>query len=61
MTVLLDAMFRKSITNAIPEIIGMLSHRDLNVRRSGADALSKLSEQGNISSFLTWILLKDYS
>ena len=53
MTILLDAEFRELVRHAIPQVIALLSHRELNVRRVGADALSKLSEQGNISSFLT--------
>ena len=48
MTILLDVEFRKSMTHAIPEIIDILWHRELNVRRAGADVLSKLSEHGNI-------------
>ena len=58
MTSLLDAEIRELVTVAVQtqsilQIIPLLSHRELNVRRAGADALSKLSEQGNISSFLT--------
>ena len=45
--------FRESIRPAIPEIIDLLSHSEENVRRAGVDILSKLSKQGNISSFLT--------
>ena len=44
-------MFRELIRPAVPQIIDLLSHRELNVRMAGADALSKLSEQGNISQF----------
>ena len=50
---MLVAEFRESIRHATPPIIGLLSHSELNVRKAGADALSKLSEQGDISSFLT--------
>jgi hypothetical protein len=53
MTILLDAEFRELINRAIPEIIALFSHRDLNVRRACANAFSILSEQGNISNFLT--------
>ena len=47
----LVAEFRESISPAIPEIIPLLSHSDLNVRRVAADALSKLSEQGKVYIF----------
>ena len=50
MTILLDAEFRELVRNAIPEIVNLLWHSELNVRSTGADALLKLSEQGNISS-----------
>ena len=50
MTILLDVMFRASITNAIPKIIDLLSHRELNVRTVGTDALSKL--------FKSWSYIK---
>ena len=53
MTILLDAEFRELVREAIPQIISLLSHGELNVRRAGADTLLELSEQGNISSFLT--------
>ena len=53
MTTLLDAEFRELVRDAIPQIIDLLSDSELNVRRAGADALSKLSDEGNISSFLT--------
>ena len=53
MTILLDAEFRELVRHAIPQIIDLLWHEELNVRGAGAEALSKLSEQGNISSFLT--------
>ena len=49
----LVAEFRESIMPAIPEIISLLSDSDLSVRMAGADALSELSEQGNVSKFLT--------
>ena len=47
----LVAEFRESISPAIPEIIPLLSHSDLNVRRVAADALSKLSEQKKVYIF----------
>jgi HEAT repeat protein len=40
------AEFRGSIATSIPHIINLLNNRDSNVRRAGAEALSKLSEQG---------------
>ena len=49
----LVAEFRVTIEPVIPEITDLLSHGELNVRRAGADALSRLSEHGNILSFLT--------
>ena len=42
--------FRESIRQSIPQIIALLSDWGGG---AGADALSKLSEQGDISSFLT--------
>ena len=42
------AEFRESIGHAIPEIVSLLSDGDWNVRIAGADALSKLSEQGKV-------------
>ena len=50
------AEFRESIRLAIPMIALLLRHGELDVRRAGTDALSKLSEQGSISSFLTFKL-----
>ena len=47
------AEFRESIRPAIPRIIDLLSHGELNVRGAAADALSKLSEHGKVSKFLT--------
>ena len=51
----LAAEFRELIRPAIPQIISLLSDIDLDVRRVGADALVKLSEQGElkISNILT--------
>jgi len=40
--------FRESIQPAIPHIISLLSHKTSYARKAGADALSKLSEQGNV-------------
>ena len=48
----LVAEFGESIRPAISQIIGLLSHSESNVRRAGADALSKFSEQGKVSKFL---------
>ena len=42
---------------AIPQIIAFLGDSELDVRRVGADALVKLSEQGKISIFLSGVLL----
>ena len=50
---ILAAEFRESLGQAIPQIITLLSHREWYVRQAGADALSKLSEQGKVSNFLT--------
>ena len=47
----LVAEFLESIKPAILAIIDLLSHRELNGHSVAADALSKFSEQGNISSF----------
>lgn len=49
----LVAVFQMSIRPAIPQIIAFLGHSEFYVCGAGADALSKLSEQGDISSFLT--------
>ena len=49
----LVAEFWESIMPAISKIIALLSHRNLEVRRAGVNALLKLAKQGNISSFLT--------
>ena len=56
----LAAEFRESIKLAIPKIIDLLWHVEPNVCKVGADALSKLSKQGKILSFLTWPLLIYY-
>ena len=42
------AEYRESIRPAIPQIISLLSNSDSDVRRTGADALSKLSGHGKI-------------
>lgn len=47
---ILLAEFRESITYAIPKIIALLSLSELNVQRSAADALSKLSGKGDVLS-----------
>ena len=46
----LVAEYQESIILAIPQIIGFLSDSDWNLRKAGADALSKLSEQGKVSN-----------
>ena len=51
MTILLDAEFRGLVRDAIPEIIDLLWHDEEDVRSASSEALLKLSEQGNISSF----------
>ena len=43
------AEFRESIRRAISEIVSLLSDGESDVRRAGADALAKLSEQGKRS------------
>ena len=53
----LVAEFRDSIKPAVPQIVSFLSNDNQNVRIAGADALSKLSEQGNVSKFPTRTLL----
>ena len=47
----LVADFRDVIEPASRQIIALLSHSDLKVRRTGADALSNLSGHGNPSIF----------
>ena len=47
----LVAEFREAIRHHIPQIIALLSHGEWDVRGVGAGALSKLSEQGNVTSF----------
>lgn len=49
--VLVLAEFREPIRHAIPEIIDLLWDKELNIRRAGADALSKLLEHGKVSTF----------
>ena len=44
----LVAKYRESIMIAIPQIIALLSDKMTYVREAGADALSKLSEQGEV-------------
>ena len=56
MTILLDAEFRGLVKDAIPEIIDLLWHSEEDVRRASTDALLKLSEQGNISSYYPIVL-----
>ena len=47
----LVADFRESIRRAIPQIVSLLSDGESDVRWAGADALSKLSEQGKVLNF----------
>ena len=42
------AEFQESIQPAIPKIVSLLSDDQWDVRIAGADALSKLSEQGKV-------------
>ena len=51
------AEFRELVEPVIPHIIALLGDKERNVRKAGADALSKLSEQGKVSNFLSWTLL----
>ena len=53
----LVAEFRKSIKSAIPQMITLLKIEDSDVRKVVANALAKLSEQGKVSNYLTWMLL----
>jgi len=48
------AEFRESIRLVIPQIVPLLEDSKWYVRRAGAQALSKLSEQGKISAILIW-------
>ena len=45
----LVAEFRETIKLAIPQIIALLSDRELDVCRAGVDALLIFSEQGKVS------------
>ena len=47
----LVAKFQKSIGAAIPQIIALLGDSERDVRKAGADAFSKLSEQGKYRIF----------
>ena len=47
----LVAEFRESIRHAIPQIVSLLTNGERNARIAGADALSKLSEQGKVYIF----------
>ena len=47
------AEFRESIRPAIPQIISLLSHGELNVCLVAAESLSKFSEQGEVKKLLT--------
>jgi len=46
------AEFRESIRPAITQIIAFLSDNNWDVRAAGADVLSKLSKQGEMSKLL---------
>jgi len=48
----IKAELHESIKPTIPKIIALLSDSKWYVRRVGADALSKLSEQGQTYNFL---------
>jgi HEAT repeat protein len=48
------AAFQESIGLAVPQVIALLRDNDCNVRRAGANALGKFSEQGKISNVLVW-------
>jgi HEAT repeat protein len=43
------AEFRESIRASIPQVVDLLRDNDMFVGWAGAEALAKLSEQGNIS------------
>ena len=47
----LVAVIQEAIRHCIPQIIDFMWNRNLFVRRAGADALLKLSEQGNVLIF----------
>jgi HEAT repeat protein len=51
------AEFRESIGSTIPQIITFLSDSDSNIRLAGAEALSKLSEQGKNNKYSSLALL----
>jgi hypothetical protein len=48
------AAFQESIGLAVSQVIALLSHNNGYVRIAGADALGKLSEQGEILNDLVW-------
>jgi len=52
-TNVLVAEFRESIRPCIPQIIGLLGRRDVDVRETGLNTLMELSEHGKISKFPT--------
>ena len=45
---ILVAVFQEAIMHYIPQIIDLMWNENFDVCRAGADALLKLSEQGNI-------------
>ena len=47
----LVAEFREPIKSYIPKVITFLNDSELNVRRAGAGALAKLSDQGKVENF----------
>lgn len=49
----LVAEFRESIVPAIPGLLSLLIHSRSNDRKVGVDALSRFSEQGKMSKFLS--------
>ena len=48
---ILVAEFREPVEAAIPQIIGFLDNSNWNFRKAGANAVSKLSEQGKYRNF----------
>ena len=57
MTTLLDTEFQELVRRAIPEIIELFWHDELNVRSAGADALLKFSDQGYIKFSYLYVVI----
>jgi hypothetical protein len=53
MTNVLVDEFQEAMQPSIPQIIGLLSHSNKDVCKTGVNALAQLSEHCNISNFLT--------